>query len=121
MIKQIFANIIEKNSGFEAIEIIRDILKGKIQQESLDIEFNITDIVNMNYTPITSVDMEESFSSYNKSILRTNRRHFYYQNFNKILFLISLFWNNNNSFIYFNHLYYFYLIFKNIFFCNFQC
>ncbi|KAL4136113.1 hypothetical protein QTP88_007679 [Uroleucon formosanum] len=79
IVKNKFANIIKKNSGFQTIKIIRNILIGKNQQGSLDIEFTPSDIVNMNYAPITSVDVERSFSQY-KSILRPNRRNFSFAN-----------------------------------------
>jgi len=79
IVKNKFANIIERNSGFQIIKIIRDILIGKNQQGSLDIEFTPSDIVNMNYAPITSVDVERSFSQY-KNILRPNRRNFSFEN-----------------------------------------
>ncbi|KAL4120732.1 hypothetical protein QTP88_013368 [Uroleucon formosanum] len=79
IVKNKFANIIKKNSGFQTIKIIRDILIGKNQQGSLDIEFTPSDIVNMNYAPITSVDVKRSFSQY-KSILRPNRRNFSFAN-----------------------------------------
>ena len=79
IVKNKFANIIKRNSGFQTIKIIRDILIGKNQQGSLDIEFTPSDIVNMNYAPITSVDVERYFSQY-KSILRPNSRHFSFAN-----------------------------------------
>lgn len=71
-----FSNLIENNSGFQTIKIISDILNGKNQQESQDIEFTPSDRVNMNYALITSVGVERSFSQY-KSILRPNRRNFF--------------------------------------------
>lgn len=78
IVKKKFANKIEKNSGFQTIKIVRNILIGN-QQGSLDIEFTLSDIVNMNYAPNTSVDVERSFSQY-KSIFRPNRRDFLFSN-----------------------------------------
>lgn len=69
-------NIIENNSGFQTIKIIRDILIGKNQKGSLDIEIILSGIENINYTPITYVDVKRYFGQY-KSILRSNCRSFF--------------------------------------------
>jgi len=45
----------------------------------MNIEFASSDISNMKYGPLTSVDVERSFSRY-KSILRPNRRTFKFEN-----------------------------------------
>lgn len=103
-----FADIIGKNSGFQTIKIIRDILIGKNQQGSLDIEFTPSGIVNTNYAPITSVDVERSFSQY-KSILRPNRRNFSFSNLQQYALFRIVMFQNNNSFTYLHRLYYFYL------------
>jgi hypothetical protein len=59
--------------------IIRDIVIGKNQQGSLDIKFTPSDLVNMNYDPIASDNMERSFGQY-KRILRPNRCNFLFEN-----------------------------------------
>jgi hypothetical protein len=57
----------------------RDILIGKIQQGSQEIEYIPSGIVKNNYAPITSVDEKRSFSQY-KSILQPNRHNFLFAN-----------------------------------------
>jgi len=72
-------NLVQKNSGLAKMKAIKSILIGIWSEASLDVELSPSDIVNMQYCPITSVEVERSFSRY-KSILRHNPRSFESQN-----------------------------------------
>ncbi|XP_050061427.1 uncharacterized protein LOC126551598 [Aphis gossypii] len=72
-------NILQKNSGFAQIKAIKNILTGCSSEVSLDVELTPSDIAKMQYCPITSVEVERSFSRY-KAILRPNRRSFEFEN-----------------------------------------
>ncbi|CAI6362312.1 unnamed protein product [Macrosiphum euphorbiae] len=50
------------------------------------IEYTPKEIMCMKYAPVTSVDVERSFSRY-KAMLRPNRRHFTFENFK--LYVVS--------------------------------
>jgi hypothetical protein len=79
-------NILGKNPGFNAVMSIRDILLNKTPKNNLEIEYNPKELTCMKYAPITSVDVERSFSRY-KAMLRSNRRHFKFENFK--LYVVS--------------------------------
>ena len=79
-------NILGKNPGFNAVMTIRDILLNKTPKNNLEIEYNPKELTCMKYAPITSVDVERSFSRY-KAMLRSNRRHFKFENFK--LYVVS--------------------------------
>lgn len=72
-------NVLQKNSGLTEIKAIKSILTGISSEASLDVELSPSDIVNMQYSQITSVEVERYFSRY-KAILRQNRRSFEFEN-----------------------------------------
>jgi CRISPR/Cas system CMR subunit Cmr6 (Cas7 group RAMP superfamily) len=72
-------NVLQKNSGIAKMKVIKNILTGTSTEASLDVELSPSDIVNVQYCPITSVEVERSFSRY-KAILRQNRRSFEFEN-----------------------------------------
>lgn len=72
-------NVLKKNPGLNDISSIRDILLNKTPTNNLEIELTPMEISSMSYAPITSVDVERSFSRY-KAMLRSNRRHFKFEN-----------------------------------------
>lgn len=78
LIKTKVDNVFSKNPGFEEMCKITAILRGtsNVQLES---DATPADIVNFKYAPITSCDVERSFSQY-KSLLRDNRRSFTFEN-----------------------------------------
>lgn len=72
-------SILEKNSGFKTLEEIYEILNGNFEIES-GVEFSA--VSHFKYAPITSVDVERSFSSY-KNILSDKRQNFLVENLEK--------------------------------------
>lgn len=79
IIKNKLNDVLAKNVGLQNIKAIRNILLNKNENPSMNVEFTPSDISNMKYAPLTSVDVERSFSRY-KSILRPNRRTFKFEN-----------------------------------------
>lgn len=69
-VKAKFDAVLGKNEGFQILSKVSDILSGS-EQEDFDMDPNI--VAKFKYAPITSVDVERSFSAY-KNIL-TDRRH----------------------------------------------
>jgi hypothetical protein len=61
------------------MKAIKSILTGTSTEASLDVELSPSDIVNVQYCPITSVEVERSFSRY-KAILQRNQRSFEFEN-----------------------------------------
>ncbi|KAF0714390.1 Uncharacterized protein FWK35_00030423 [Aphis craccivora] len=81
-------NELEKNCGFKTILNISKILSG--QESSIDgIPDDLTgdDITYFKYAPITSTDVERSFSRY-KTLLVDNRRSFNFENIKKSLVVL---------------------------------
>ncbi|KAL4120993.1 hypothetical protein QTP88_013584 [Uroleucon formosanum] len=72
-------NVLLKKSGLAKMKTIKSILIGISSEASLDVELSPSDIVNIQYCPITSVEVERSFSRY-KSILRHNGQSFEFEN-----------------------------------------
>ncbi|KAL4120565.1 hypothetical protein QTP88_013235 [Uroleucon formosanum] len=78
-------NVLNKNSGFKILTIISNILKGeKISREELPEDLTCDDLIYYKFAPITSVDVERSFSKY-KHILSDRRRRFLFENLIKVL------------------------------------
>lgn len=68
--------VLKKNNGFKAIKNIKNILEGKTvsrDEDTVPEDFTFDDMTYMKFAPITSVDVERSFSIY-KQILADNRR-----------------------------------------------
>ncbi|KAL4097204.1 hypothetical protein QTP88_022015 [Uroleucon formosanum] len=77
-------NVLSKNKGFEIIEQISNILEGiDNSMENLE-DLNVSDLKFYKFAPVTSVDVERSFSRY-KNVLANNRRSFTFENIRKIL------------------------------------
>jgi len=68
-----FSYVIEKNSGFKTISAICSILNG--ETDSVGIDFTPVQVSGLKYAPITSCDVERSFSRY-KAVMRDNRQSF---------------------------------------------
>lgn len=77
--KNKFMVILEKNPGWKELQIISDIHSGNDNTGTLEVELSPREITLFSNAPITSVDVERSFSLY-KSILRPDRRQFSFQN-----------------------------------------
>jgi hypothetical protein len=83
-------NVLEKNTGFNTVMPIRHILLNKTPNNNYsEIEYTPKEIMCMKYEPVTSVDVERSFSRY-KAMLRPNHRHFTFDNF-KLYFVSNCF------------------------------
>jgi hypothetical protein len=78
IIKEKVFDLIHKNGGFEILKQISDVLSGK-KESFLPPNFTPTMSTCMKYAPITSVDVEWSFSTY-KMILTEKRTNMTPQN-----------------------------------------
>ncbi|KAF0709761.1 Uncharacterized protein FWK35_00034572, partial [Aphis craccivora] len=86
---------LEKNSGFDTLKTISKIIDGtELDTNNLTDEFNMDDITYMKFSPITSVDVERSFSSY-KTLLADNRRSYTFENLKESL-IVQCNSNNHN-------------------------
>jgi len=66
-------NVLNKNPGLAQMKIIKNIHTGLYNEVLLEIgDLSSSDIVKMKFPPITSVEVERSFSRY-KVVLRPNR------------------------------------------------
>lgn len=83
-VKEKVTNVISKNPGYQKLCDIRDILEGKSSNIPQDLSLCVQQLASFRYAPITSCDVERSFSRY-KSILRDNRRSFTIENFRQVL------------------------------------
>jgi hypothetical protein len=91
-------NLLQKNSGLAEMKAIKSILPGTSIEASLDVELSPSNIVNVQYCPITSVEVERSFSRY-KAILRQNRRPFEFENLKSGCLALSV---KNRKYIFIN-------------------
>ena len=74
-----FKTVLEKNSGYKTMQIISKILEGQeVTKEGLPEDLNTDDITFFKHAPITSVEVERSFSTY-KTLLSDNRRSFLFE------------------------------------------
>ncbi|XP_025204634.1 uncharacterized protein LOC112601309 [Melanaphis sacchari] len=84
-IKTKIENVLNKNKGYQLLIKISNILSGDEETfDGLPEDMNINDLIYFKYAPITSVDVERSFSMY-KNILTDNRRAFKFENIRKYL------------------------------------
>jgi hypothetical protein len=69
--------VIEKNSGFKTMKHISNILEGKAtsQNNTISEELTADDMAHMKFVPMTSVDVERSFSRYKTILADNHRRH----------------------------------------------
>lgn len=75
-----FKKVFKKNTGYYTMCIISKILeRTEISRSSLPDYLRFDDIAFMRYDPITSTDVERSFSAY-KNLLADNRQSFLYDN-----------------------------------------
>jgi hypothetical protein len=81
-VKEKFNAVLKKNPGFKTISIINKILKGEeLSMDEIQIQekYEAQEIASFKFAPITSCDVERSFSVY-KSILSDNRKSFLFSN-----------------------------------------
>ncbi|KAJ4433930.1 hypothetical protein ANN_16249 [Periplaneta americana] len=69
--------VLSKNPGYEELQKDVAVMSGE-STVKINLDLSPADIVKLNYVPVTSCDVERSFSQY-KSILRDNRRRFTFQ------------------------------------------
>ena len=82
-VKEKMHSVLHKNPGLDCLKLIRNIhceMNGVI----LLAELTPLDIANIKFAPITSVEVECSFSWY-KSVLQLNRKAFNFDNLNKYM------------------------------------
>jgi len=86
--------VLEKNTRFKSICTISKILNGEeVSKLELPEDLNLDDMTYLKFAPITSVDVERSFSSYKTLLLTDNRRLFIFENFKESLIVQC---NNRN-------------------------
>lgn len=71
--------VLDNNKGWSVMENIAQILSGDANGVDLSQQFSADELSSFRYAPITSCDVERSFSRY-KSILRSNRLSFQTEN-----------------------------------------
>ncbi|XP_025420798.1 uncharacterized protein LOC112690907 [Sipha flava] len=78
--------VIEKNKGFNTLRIISNILNDT--EENIDElgDLNASEMVYFKYAPITSMDVERSFSQY-KNLLTNKRRSLLFENIKEMLII----------------------------------
>lgn len=81
--------VFSKNNGWVELQKINSIHNGTALNINVE-QYNLNDLVYMKYAPITSVDVERSFSMY-KNILAPNRMSFNESNLAKYMVVNSFF------------------------------
>ena len=81
-------SILTRNPGLNEIQGIRDNLTGNTPQFDLDRPLFTYEIASFKYAPVTSCDVERSFSL-NKSTLSDHRRNRTFENLRMMLFVSS--------------------------------
>jgi len=80
-------NVLKKNVGLAMLKKIKNILNGElIDMKDLPEDLDINDLTYFKNAPITSVNVERSFSAY-KTLLTSNRRSFKVENIKKHLII----------------------------------
>ncbi|XP_025195751.1 uncharacterized protein LOC112594943 [Melanaphis sacchari] len=77
-------SVLSKNKGYQAVLKISEILNGKEETDGIPEDWSLNDFMYMKNCPITSVDVERTFSVY-KSLLTCNRQSFKFKNIKKSL------------------------------------
>lgn len=74
-ISQKFCTVLQKNPGFEIMKSIFSALEGNLNDDPVDVISSMSsdDILSLKYSPITSCEVERSFSRY-KHILNDDKR-----------------------------------------------
>lgn len=85
IIKTKIANVIAKNSGFTVSKALSACLTGKSNNTETD-NYSVQETLAFKFAPITSVDVERSFSMY-KNVLRSNRQSFLFENLSEMFII----------------------------------
>ena len=72
-IKDKFFNVLEKNVGFTELRNISASLSGQCSPNEICTKYSISETLAFKFAPITSIDVERSFSMY-KNAFRSNRQ-----------------------------------------------
>ncbi len=84
-IKNKWEQVLVKNPGYKSMLVIAKILNGDNADISdIEVDLTVEEISLFKYAPITSCDVERSFSQY-KTLLRSNRLSFTEENFKMTL------------------------------------
>ena len=75
-------DIIRKNSSFETLKLFSNIFTGN-PTSLFDNQYTNLEVMAFQYDPITSVDIERTFSMY-KNLLISNRQRFTFENIHHI-------------------------------------
>lgn len=79
-IRDKYEAVLAKNSGFKAISLIRDVLDGISENVTdIGIDFTPQELAEFSFAPITSCDVERSFSLF-RNIFSDRRRNFSIEN-----------------------------------------
>ncbi|KAF0707383.1 Uncharacterized protein FWK35_00034175, partial [Aphis craccivora] len=89
-------SVLLKNKGYQTVLKISEILNGKEDTDGLPEDWSLNDLTCMKNCPITSVDVERSFSTY-KNLLTSNRQSFKFENIKKSLIVQCNFQEPENS------------------------
>jgi len=95
------SNVFDKNQGLKKLNTISKIIEGKNHDTIQDFEEELTtsDLPYFKYAPVSSTDVERSFSKF-KMLFSDNRRKFTFENLKKALIIqcnaqiLSMFLNN---------------------------
>lgn len=79
IMKNKLQDVLRKNPGWKEITLLAKIHSGEEIKEDFLEAFSPSDLASFKYAPLTSVDVERSFSRY-KAILRPQRRSFLFDN-----------------------------------------
>ena len=84
-VKQKLKAVLSKNEGYKTLSIISKILAGNEATFVSDIEQKLSpvEVANFKFAPVTTCDVERSFSVYN-TFLADNRRSFNFENLKKV-------------------------------------
>lgn len=81
-VKKKLSTVISKNNGFSLLKYISECLTGEANEVNTS-TYTTSEIMAFKFAPITSVDVERSFSMY-KNVLRANRQSFLFENLAEI-------------------------------------
>lgn len=76
-------SVLSNNKGYQAVLKISEMLNGKEDTLGLPEDWSLYYLTCMKNCPITSVDVERSFSAY-KNLLTSNRQSFKFENIKKL-------------------------------------
>ncbi len=82
VLKEKFEKVLKKNPSLETLHTVAKILEGK--DSSLPDRMGPADVAELKYCPVTSVDVERSFSMF-KNVFSDRRHNFKEENLSKVM------------------------------------